>query len=206
MTKSFVHFDTIPSDMMDVIEEDLNINFDNQMHTSGLMGGVTNLKKRSSQNAWIPTTHWLGGLMWHYYKRANDEFFKYNLTCIDGESMQYTHYGLNEHYDWHIDEGLTNLYRPVAGANRNDERKVQDFVNERTEQVRKLSAIVQLAHSDDYEGGSTQLRDIDNSLYTIPRERGTIVFFDSRLQHRAKAIRRGLRKSLICWAIGPRWK
>ena len=69
-----------------------------------------------------------------------------------------------------------------------------------------MSAIVQLSHEEDYEGGATQIRDVDQTLYTIPRKRGTIVFFDSRLQHRAKTVTKGLRKSLITWAVGPRWK
>ncbi len=206
MTKSFCHFDTIPADLMDIIEADLSKNFDSQMQTSRLMGNAEVLDKRNSKNAWVPTTWWLGGLMWHYYKKANDEFFHYNIDQIDGESMQYTQYGLNERYDWHQDEGVSSLYKPQASGNRNDQAIVQDFINGSSERIRKLSAIVQLANDDDYEGGATQIRDVDNTLYTIPRERGTIVFFDSRLQHRAKSVTKGMRKSLISWAVGPRWR
>ena len=206
MTKSFCHFDTIPANLMDIIEADLSTNFDSQMQTSRLMGNAEVLDKRNSKNAWVPTTWWLGGLMWHYYKKANDEFFHYNIDQIDGESMQYTQYGLNERYDWHQDEGVSSLYKPQAGGRRNDQAVVQDFINGSAERIRKLSAIVQLADDDDYEGGATQIRDVDNTLYTIPRERGTIVFFDSRLQHRAKSVTKGLRKSLISWAVGPRWR
>ena len=206
MTKSFCHFDTIPANLMEIIEADLSTNFDSQMQTSRLMGNAEVLDKRNSKNAWVPTTWWLGGLMWHYYKKANDEFFHYNIDQIDGESMQYTQYGLNERYDWHQDEGVSSLYKPQAGGRRNDQAVVQDFINGSAERIRKLSAIVQLANDDDYEGGATQIRDVDNTLYTIPRERGTIVFFDSRLQHRAKSVTKGLRKSLISWAVGPRWR
>ena len=206
MTKSFCHFDTIPANLMDIIEADLSTNFDSQMQTSRLMGNAEVLDKRNSKNAWVPTTWWLGGLMWHYYKKANDEFFHYNIDQIDGESMQYTQYGLNERYDWHQDEGVSSLYKPQASGNRNDQAIVQDFINGSSERIRKLSAIVQLANEDDYEGGATQIRDVDNTLYTIPRERGTIVFFDSRLQHRAKSVTKGMRKSLISWAVGPRWR
>ena len=206
MTKSFCHFDTIPANLMDIIEADLSTNFDSQMQTSRLMGNAEVLDKRNSKNAWVPTVNWVGALMWYYFDRANKEFFHYDLTCIDGESMQYTQYGLNERYDWHQDEGVSSLYKPQAGGRRNDQAVVQDFINGSAERIRKLSAIVQLANDDDYEGGATQIRDVDNTLYTIPRERGTIVFFDSRLQHRAKSVTKGLRKSLISWAVGPRWR
>jgi len=206
MTKSFCHCGTIPSDLMDIIEADLTEHFDPQMEQSKLMGDRTNLKQRNSKNAWIPTTHWLGGLMWHYFKKVNEEVFNYDLHNIDGESMQYTHYQTNQQYHWHQDEGLASLYKPLASGSRNDQNIVQDFINKEAEQVRKLSVIVQLADPDDYEGGGTQVRDIDNSMVTIPKERGTLFFFDSRLQHRAMTVTKGLRKSLICWAVGPRWK
>ena len=209
MTKSFCHFTTISPDLMDAIEADFTENYDNLMQISKIGGnsqGNVDEEKRNSKNAWVPTSHWVGGLMWNYYKKANDEFFHYNLNCIDGESMQYTQYGLNERYDWHQDEGIAGLYKPQASGGRDDQMLVQDFINKGAQTIRKLSAIVQLSHEEDYEGGATQIRDVDQTLYTIPRKRGTIVFFDSRLAHRAKTVTMGMRKSLITWAVGPRWR
>ena len=209
MTKSICHYETIPSNLMDIIEEDLANNWDSQMQVSRLQGNVQNVEKRNSQNAWVPTTNWLGGLVWHYFKKSNDDFFNYKIDAIDCESMQYTHYGLNERYDWHIDEGLAAYYKPQIVSSRARETLDgwrQDYLNIQAERVRKLSAIIQLSEEDDYEGGSTQIMDVDQTLYTLPKQRGTIVFFDSRLHHRAKTVKKGLRKSLICWAVGPRWK
>ena len=206
MSKTYCHYATIPSDMMDIIEESLSRDFDGNMQISRLSGNSEDLDRRNSRNAWIPTNHWLGGLMWHYYKKANDEFFHYDLQCIDGESMQYTHYALNEKYDWHIDEGLSSFYKPQATGSRNDQNIIQDFINREAEQVRKLSCSLQLSDEEDYEGGGTQVRDMDNSMVTLPKGRGSLFFFDSRLQHRAKTVHKGLRKSLICWAVGPRWR
>ena len=57
------------------------------MGDSKLHGDALNKEKRNSQNAWIPTTHWVGGFMWHYIQRANRENFLYDLRCIDGESQ-----------------------------------------------------------------------------------------------------------------------
>ena len=206
MTKSFCHFDTIPSDLMDIIEEDLTEKFDPLMDTSKLMGNQVHLEKRNSRNAWIPTSHWLGGLMWYYFNKANKEFFHYDLECIDGESMQYTQYELNQHYDWHQDEGLNSMYKPQASGNRTDELILQDYINKHAGKMRKLSCSLQLSDEDDYEGGGTQVRDVDETMITIPKGRGSLFFFDSRLQHRAMTVNKGLRKSLIVWAIGPRWK
>ena len=87
MTKSFCHFATIPAEMMDIIEADLSKNFDSQMQTSKLMGNQEVLDKRNSKNAWVPTVHWVGALMWYYFDKANKEYFHYDLTCIDGLSL-----------------------------------------------------------------------------------------------------------------------
>ena len=206
MTKSYCHYTTISSEMMDIIEDHLSDNFDNNMVGSRLSGDTVNTQMRDSRNAWVPTTYWLGGLIWHYFKKANDEFFQYNLTSIDGESMQYTQYAVNEKYHWHQDDGITGYYKPQAAGQRNSQAGVTDWINQNAIHYRKLSAILQLVDGDDYEGGSTQIRDVDNSLYTMPRERGTLVFFDSRLYHRAKPVTKGFRKSLVVWAVGPIWK
>ena len=74
--------------MVDLIAEDLTENFDPQMADSRLHGDALNKEKRNSQNAWIPTNHWVGGFIWHYIMRANRENFLYDLHCIDGENMQ----------------------------------------------------------------------------------------------------------------------
>jgi hypothetical protein len=88
--QSVWYFSNINEEIVDIIERDLSETFDSQMADSKLHGDALNKDKRNSQNAWIPTTHWVGGFLWHYIQRANRENFLYDLRCIDGESMQYT--------------------------------------------------------------------------------------------------------------------
>ena len=147
----------------------------------------------------------MGGFLWHYIQRANRENFLYDFRCIDGESMQYTRYGKGMFYGWHNDAGLSSQYKPVATGNR-QEGLGQDFVNENIEMVRKLSFSLQLSHPDDYEGGNVQLLDETGKSYITPRQRGTIVLFDSRTQHRVLKVTKGVRKSIVGWTVGPRWK
>ena len=143
--------------------------------------------------------------MWHYIMRANRENFLYDLRNIDGESMQYTRYGEGMFYDWHNDSGLATHYKPVSVGNRTEGRQ-QDFVNENLELVRKLSFALQLSDPDDYEGGNVVLLDEAGKKYIVPRKRGTIVLFDSRTQHRVNKVKSGVRKSIVGWVVGPRWK
>jgi len=175
------------------------------MADSRLHGDAINKDKRNSENTWIPTHHWIGGFIWHYIERANRENFLYDLRCIDGESMQFTRYKQGEFYDWHNDSGLATHYKPVSVGNRS-EGLAQDYLNENIEMVRKLSFVLQLSDPNDYDGGNLQLLDESNKTYFAPRKRGTMICFDSRTQHRVLKVRRGVRKSLVGWTVGPRWK
>ncbi len=82
----------------------------------------------------------------------------------------------------------------------------EDFVNENCEKVRKLSFSLLLSDPDTYEGGNLQLLDECGKPYIVPRKRGTIVLFDSRTQHRVQKVKSGVRKSIVGWVVGPRFK
>ena len=187
------------------IEEDLTDKFQEHMGDSKLMGDALNRDKRNSKNAWVPTTHWTAGFVWHYVERANRENFLYDIRNIDGENMQFTQYGVGEFYGWHNDAGISGHYKPVSVGNHHEGR-AQDYLNENLELVRKLSFVIQLSDPDDYEGGNLQLLAEDGKSYFAPRKRGTVVVFDSRTQHRVLKVTSGVRKSLVGWVVGSRWK
>lgn len=203
--QSIWYFSDIPEKIIETIEEDLTDNFQEQMGDSRLMGDALNRDKRNSKNAWIPTSHWTAGFVWHYVERANRENFLYDIRNIDGESMQFTQYGVGEFYGWHNDAGISCQYKPVSVGNHHEGR-AQDYLNENLELVRKLSFVVQLSDPDDYKGGNLQLLAEDGKSYFAPRKRGTVIVFDSRTQHRVLKVTKGTRKSLVGWVVGSRWK
>ena len=200
----------LPNKVIDIIEEDLKDNFDPQLQDSRVGEGdygTVDRDKRNAKNAWVPTSHWIAGFVWHYVQRANRENILYDLTNIDGESLQYTVYGEGEYYGWHNDAGLATYYKPMAGGNRgHGEAIATDFINENCEKVRKLSFSLLLSDPDTYEGGNLQLLDETGKSYIAPRQRGTIILFDSRTQHRVQKVKSGVRKSLVGWTCGPRFK
>jgi len=195
----------LPESVVDILEKDLVQNYGERMGDSRLHGDALNKDKRNSKNAWIPTTHWSAGFVWHYVERANRENFLYDIRNVDGENMQFTKYGVGEFYGWHNDAGISCHYKPVSVGNHHEGR-AQDFVNENLELVRKLSFVLQLSNPEDYEGGNLQLLAEDGNSYFAPRKRGTIIVFDSRTQHRVLKVTKGIRKSLVGWVVGPRWK
>jgi PKHD-type hydroxylase len=203
--QSIWHFSDIPENIVKEIESDLTSRFQSQMDDSRLMGDFLNEEKRNSKNAWVPSNHWTAGFVWHYVQRANRENFLYDIRNIDNETMQFTQYGVGEFYGWHNDAGLSVFYKPQSVGNRVD-GLANDFFNENIELVRKLSFVVQLSDPDDYEGGNLQLLDEAGKSYFAPRKRGTVIVFDSRTQHRVLKVTKGVRKSLVGWVVGPRWK
>jgi PKHD-type hydroxylase len=209
--QSIWYYTELPKEIISIIEKDLKDNFDSSLELSKIGGGgydgIIDEKKRNATNAWIPTTHWISGFLWHYVQRANRENFLYDLTNIDGEALQYTVYNENQHYGWHNDAGISSHYKPVSVGNRGyGEDILQDFVNENCEKVRKLSFSLLLSDSDTYSGGNLQFMDETGKSYIAPRKRGTIILFDSRSQHRVQKVTRGVRKSIVGWVVGPRWR
>lgn len=201
------YFSDLPRDVVDCIDRDLSNQFDQQLEKSKLSGDVVDVDRRSSTNAWVPTTHWVAGFVWHYVMKANRENFLYDLTHIDGETIQYTRYKEGDYYKWHTDAGIGTSYKPQASENYgNKDIEAQDFLTTSVENIRKLSFIIQLSDAEDYEGGNVQFLDDNRKSFFAPRQKGTVVLFDSRTQHRVLKVTKGVRKSLVGWTSGPRWK
>ena len=203
--QSIWYYSDIPKDIVRVLEEDLSDKFESNMADSRLHGDALNKDKRNSKNAWVPTHHWTAGFVWHYIERANRENFLYDIRNIDGESMQFTRYGEGEFYNWHQDADLDRFYKPqlIPGSDTN---MSQDQVALNGEYVRKLSFALQLSDPTDYTGGEVQFLDNSGETFFAPKQRGTLMVFDSRVKHRVRKVRSGLRKSLVGWVVGPRWK
>ena len=110
-----------------------------------------------------------------------NKFFRLRLTGI--ENLQYTEYDAEYegHFTAHIDE-------PYGVPN---------------EHPRKLSMVLQLSNDQDYDGGDLLLYPQSLNPVTVPRMRGQVVFFRSRIVHKVTPITRGKRKSLVAWISGP---
>ena len=210
--QSIWYYTGLPKDIVNILDDYVSEKFDSEMRDSELIGRHKDKNKRNSENAWINTNHWIAGFLWHYVNKANRENFLYDLTNIDGENLQYTKYSEGQYYNWHNDAGISNYYKPqyVANSGKSDEDsdnlQVTDFLKTSCELVRKLSFTLQLSDPDEYEGGNVQLIDDSGKSYIAPRQRGTIILFDSRTQHRVIKVKKGVRKSIVGWVLGPRWR
>ena len=202
-------FTGLPSDIINSLEKDLEKHFDD-MGDSKLINNVLDEDIRKSKNTWIPTTHWITGWLWHYVQAANRNNFLYDISFIESESMQYASYGVGEYYHWHTDSSIAVHYKPKFQTSARESTKDDNYLRDRTsienELVRKISFSLQLSDPDDYEGGNIQFIDESNKNYIAPRQKGSLIIFDSRTKHRVCKVRSGVRKSIVGWVVGPRWK
>ncbi len=102
----------------------------------------------------------------------NRRHFKFDLADI--EPLQLAEYATGDKYDDHIDIG-------PRGAS-----------------LRKLSASVQFSSPTDYDGGDLVIW----GTGPVERSRGALIVFPAWLVHRVETVTRGLRRSLVAWAIG----
>ena len=179
--ESFI--ESITSDL-DKIDESLFLNSRINLEKQTLDNDI-----RKSKNCWIPTSHWIGGFLWHYIMNANKDNFLYDISHIEQDLVQYTQYNKGDYYSWHTDMDICDI-------------------NEPDQLVRKLSFTLQLTNHDEYTGGDLEFADFDDSTqrFTVPKSRGTVIVFDSRIPHRVLPIKSGVRKSLVGWVVGKRWK
>ena len=109
----------------------------------------------------------------------------FGVDIVAPFDLQYTEYHGTAHgkYDWHHDVWLESP-RPYA---------------------RKLSFVVQLSEPEDYEGGAFEFFGLQQPGATFA-PRGSMLIFPSFLQHRVLPVTKGIRRSLVSWVEGPRWR
>lgn len=200
------YFSDLPKEVIDSIEKDTKKYFEPELIESRLYNDKLDKTYRNSRSTWIPSTHWISGFMWHYVLKANRENFLYDVEAFDGETLQYTNYGIGEFYNWHNDDSIANLHKPASLHNHQYGDIANDFIAENCQRIRKLSIVLQLSDPEDYDGGQVQLMDENGGTYFLPKKRGSVIVFDSRTKHRVLKVRRGIRKSIVGWVVGPRWR
>jgi PKHD-type hydroxylase len=139
---------------------------------------------RRSQVGWINVSDehaWIYNTLAWNVQTVNKDYFEYELTHI--EPLQFTEYNSSYqgHYGKHLDVG-----RNQGGS-------------------RKLSFILQLSDPADYVGGEVRLHHTDTPI-VLPKERGKLIFFPSWTLHDVTPVTEGIRRSLVGWVAGPKFK
>lgn len=115
-------------------------------------------------------------------KKANEQKYGFNIW-YDSDIIQYTTYTSDKQmtYPWHWDSIWFG--RPV---------------------VQKLTVIVCLTNSNDYDGGELVLS--FPTMKPIKLNEGQAIVFPSIVAHQVNPVTRGTRNTLVTWYKGPRWQ
>lgn len=134
---------------------------------------------RKTNVGWVMDKE-LSDLAQEYILAANRNAFGVDVDYLP--PLQFGEYTDGGFYDWHHDINWEND----------------------TKYDRKLSIVIQLSDSNNYEGGDFEFREIEKpSAFKI---QGSILVFPSYLMHRVSPVTSGVRHSLVGWMEGPRWK
>jgi PKHD-type hydroxylase len=151
-------------------------------------GGDENHEARNSDITWLEPsdqTDWIFQRLASLGSKINFDKFQVELTRFDG--VQYTKYGVNQHYNWHTD----TMAKPPN-----------------PELHRKVSFSIMLTDPKEYEGGELLLAPGGNNEkpISLKREKGDVIAFYSFVPHKVIPVTSGERVSLVTWALGPKFK
>ena len=146
-------------------------------------GGDT---RRRSDVVWISDPELLSAALTIAKVANKDAGWDFDLDVV--EPLQYTEYSPSDEYGWHTDQAR------------------EPYPDRR---VRKISFSVFL--NDDFEGGQFDLEvygpNVEQRYLTFENLKpGTALFFQSHMWHRVRPITTGLRKSLVGWVLGTRFR
>jgi PKHD-type hydroxylase len=98
-------------------------------------------------------------------------------TICDFDIVQVIRYGEGGHYMWHND-----VLPPKNGK------------------IRAVSLVMLLNDPSEFEGGLLQIKDKSDNLL---KNKGDIVVFDAKAEHRVTPVTSGVRYTAVCWAYTP---
>lgn len=152
-------------------------------------GGQTDSEVRKSQVKFIEKQTdniWIFDKINVITDHINNHFYNYDLIGYD--FLQYTEYNKKgDFYGFHTDM--------IFG----------DKVEFGMVVPRKLSFSLILSDTSAYKGGDFEI-DTGGPIQIAEQKRGRILAFPSFVKHQVTPIKKGVRKSIVWWALGPKFK
>jgi|TARA_R110002012_G_scaffold168676_3_gene332232 PKHD-type hydroxylase len=153
----------------------------------GIRQGTVGTEKRvdsemRASNICFLDQRWMHDSFRPYIDKANKSA-GWNFEWYRSEPIQYTEYKLNQFYNYHADTF------PIPT---------------KTGTQRKLSAVISLNDSSEYEGGEFKIMTNPLNIIEVPalKKKGTIIVFPSTIWHKVEPITKGKRYSLVVWCEG----
>lgn len=180
---------------------------------------------RDTKVSWLEDS-WLAELFHPFVHEANT-IAGWNFDWDCSEQLQYTKYGLNQFYGWHMDCSSPYKYidpndpfssfksEPIRPNGLITNNKDTSFTGVNKPlfdgKTRKLSMTCNLSKPGDYEGGNLRFdfgQSVTPRYFTCTeiRPRGSIIVFPSHIYHQVTPVTKGTRLSLVMWCCGYPFK
>jgi PKHD-type hydroxylase len=171
------------------------IEYDQASTVGEFYNGVTYEQKdlpRISRTRFVSPTdefQWIFDRINNVVSHMNDRHYGFDLYGFD--HLQLTEYHGNDggKYEWHMDTMLGDVPDNII-------------------HMRKLSAVLLLSEPGvDFEGGEFQIN-YGEEKYPMELEfkKGRMIIFPSFLIHRVTPVTRGIRRSMVTWIEGPKFR
>ena len=151
---------------------------------------------RKSKVTWFqknqhPKLHHLFDKLNLVIEKVNDDYYNYDLNGYG--TIQYTTYNGDDldHYEYHVDMHTGNDLEDMW-------LKYGDS--------RKLSLSLILSDPQSYEGGKFTMKMGESIELEVEQKRGRIIFFPSFYLHKVHPVTKGIRKSVVAWVEGPKFR
>ena len=135
-------------------------------------------------------TQWIFEKFNDLITKVNNEYYNFDLNGYD--KFQYTVYRseVKGQYDWHMDTVMHN-------------GSLENF-----DDTRKLTCVMLLSEPNtEFTGGEFQINTGNQDFPSTPEmKKGTIVVFPSFMIHKVKPVLLGVRKSIVIWVEGPKFR
>ncbi len=144
---------------------------------------------RRSKVSWLKEEDipWLYPRIEYIAQQLNGQHYDFDLWGLN-EDVQYTVYTAEDNgfYRWHQDQYTS----------------IENNIDLRL--PRKFSITIQLTDPTEYDGGDLKIH--DGNILTAPKEHGIAIAFPSWQLHCVTPVTRGIRRSLVVWITGPRFR
>jgi len=136
---------------------------------------------RETDLVWVDDMSTVGCVLQTYALTANASA-GWNFVLNGIEQVQIGRYNKKGHYDWHRDLGS-----PDSSGRQ-----------------RKLSVVLMLSDTSDYEGGVLEIEGLDTPLDKL--KQGDVIVFPAYVRHRVTEVTEGTRYSAVGWCSGPAFR
>ncbi len=122
--------------------------------------------------------------LWEFINVVNEQVFEVDVNLLG--PLQFTEYVASEFSEYKSHKDITWLSRSTH---------------------RKISLVLQLTDSNDYDGGDLILEDAyEKPDLSVIRKQGSLIAFSSYVMHKVTPVTRGKRNSIVAWFEGPHFR